>query len=131
MYERDYAYTKKVDGTVGEVTDRVREALATEGFSALTEIDMQATLKKKLGVDRKPYVILGVCNPPYAHGTLEAEPSMGVLLPCNVTVFEGEGGGTYVQAVKPAAVFSVVDNPEVQPVADAVGERLRRVLDAL
>ena len=131
MYERNYAYTKKVDGAVGEVTDRLREALATEGFGVLTEIDVQATLKKKLDVDRKPYVILGACNPPLAHRALEAEPPIGVLLPCNVTIFEGEDGGTYVQAINPEVMFGLIDKPEVQPVAGEVGERLRRILDVL
>lgn len=132
MYERDYAYTRRLEGrTVEEVAGRTREALAAEGFGVLTEIDVQATLKKKLGIDGKPYLILGACNPPLAHRALEAEPPIGVLLPCNVTVFEGADGATWVQAIKPEEMFGLVGNPAVQPVAGQVARRLERVLAAI
>lgn len=132
MYERDYAYTRHFVGkTVAEMDKQARDALAKEGFGVLTEIDVQATLKKKLGVERKPYLILGACNPQLANRTLEAEPAVGVLLPCNVTIFEGEDGATVVQVIKPAAMFSVVNNPNVKAIADEVGERLERVLASL
>ena len=132
MYEASYAHTRKLSGTTPEqAIARVREALAREGFGVLTEIDVQATLKKKLGVERKPYVILGACNPALAHKALEAEPAIGVLLPCNVDVFEGDDGGTYVQAVRPQALFRIVENPSVKPIADDVDARLQRVLAAL
>jgi uncharacterized protein (DUF302 family) len=116
---------------VDQMAARTREALAAEGFGVLTEIDVQAILKKKLGVERRPYLILGACNPPLAHRALEAEPAIGVLLPCNVTVFEGVDGAIYVQAIKPSAMFSVVANPAVKPVADEVAQRLERMLNAL
>jgi uncharacterized protein (DUF302 family) len=132
MYERDYAYTRRFEGQeVGALAERVREALAVEGFGVLTEIDVQATLKKKLGVDQKPYLILGACNPPLAHRALTAEPAIGVLLPCNVSVFEGEDGAVWVQAIKPEAMFALVKSPGVAAIADEVGERLQRVLAAL
>jgi uncharacterized protein (DUF302 family) len=132
MYEASYAHTRKLSGTTPEqAIARVREALAREGFGVLTEIDVQATLKKKLGVERKPYVILGACNPSLAHKALEAEPAIGVLLPCNVDVFEGDDGGTYVQAVRPQALFRIVENPSVKPIADDVDARLQRILAAL
>lgn len=131
MYDRSYAYTKQVGEPVEEAADRVRAALAEEGFGVLTEIDVQATLKSKLDVDRKPYVILGACNPPLADRALQAEPPIGVLLPCNVTVFEGDDGHTYVQAIDPVALFSVVEAPDVQPIAELVAEKIRRVLDSL
>lgn len=132
MYERDYVYTRRIDGSsIAKVTTLVREALATEGFGVLTEIDVQATLKKKLGVERKPYLILGACNPPLAHKALEAEPPVGVFLPCNVDVFEGEDGAIYVQTPKPTMMFSLVGNPDVLGIAVEVDARLRRVLDAL
>ena len=132
MYERDYAYTKRCEGrTVNEVAIQVRQALAVEGFGVLTEIDVQATLKKKLGIDRKPYLILGACNPSLAHRALEAEPALGVFLPCDVTVFEGDDGATWVQAIKPGAMFGMVDNPAIEPIAADVGQRLERVLNAL
>lgn len=132
MYEANYAHTRKLEGATQEqAIARVKEALATEGFGVLTEIDVKATLKKKLGVDRKPYVILGACNPGLAHKALEAEPAIGVLLPCNVDVFEGEDGATWVQAVRPSTLFRVVDNPAVRPIAEEVDARLQRILERL
>ena len=132
MYERDYVYTKRMDGvSVGEVTTRVRQALAAAGFGVLTEIDIQATLKKKLGVERKPYLILGACNPPLAHRALQAEPSIGVFLPCNVDIFEGDDGAVYVQTPKPTIMFGLVGNPKVRPIAEEVDAKLRQVLETL
>jgi uncharacterized protein (DUF302 family) len=132
MYERDYVYTKRMDGvSVSEVTTRVRQALADAGFGVLTEIDVQATLKKKLGVERKPYLILGACNPPLAHQALEAEPSIGVFLPCNVDIFEGDDGAVYVQTPKPTIMFGLVGNPKVRPIAEEVDAKLRQVLETL
>jgi len=109
--------------------ERCRSALAAEGFGVLTEIDVQATLKKKLGVDRPPYVILGACHPPSAHRALEAEPQVGVLLPCNVTV-SVESGKTVVRAMDPAGVMGLIARPELASIATEVGAALRRVLDA-
>ena len=132
MYEKDYAFTRRFEGkTVEEIAARARETLAAEGFGVLTEIDVQATLKKKLGIARKPYLILGACNPSLAHRALEAEPSLGVFLPCNVTVFEGDDGATWVQAIKPGAMFGMVDNPAIGPIAAEAGQRLERALNAL
>jgi uncharacterized protein (DUF302 family) len=132
MYEVRYAHTRRLEGTgQAEALEKVRQALSDEGFGVLTEIDVQATLKKKLGVDRPPYVILGACNPALAHQALEAEPSIGVFLPCNVDVFEGKDGATWVQAVRPDVMFNLVGNPGVEPIAAEVNERLRRVLKAL
>jgi len=129
MYDRNYAHTKALPGVTQEqAIERARAALATEGFGVLTEIDVQATLKKKLNVDRKPYVILGACNPPLAHKALEADPGIGVLLPCNVDVFQGEDGVTYVQAVRPDVLFRLVENPALRPIAEEVDAKLRRVL---
>ena len=90
---------------MAEVVQRVRDALAAEGFGLLTEIDVQATLKKKLGVDRSPYLILGACQPSIAHQALSIEPSIGVLLPCNVDVYVGEDGATYVETVRPGGAL--------------------------
>lgn len=113
-----------------EAVARVRAALAAEGFGVLTEIDVQATLKKKLDVDREPYLILGACHPPSAHRALTAAPEVGVLLPCNVTV-SVEGGATVVRAMDPAAVMGLVSAPELAAVGEEVGVRLRRVVDSL
>jgi uncharacterized protein (DUF302 family) len=132
MYERDYAYTRRVVGSsVTEAATQVRQALAAEGFGVLTEIDVQATLKKKLNVERKPYLILGACNPPLAHRALEAEPPIGVFLPCNVDVFEGDDGAIYVQTPKPTLMFSLVGNPGIRPIAEEVDAKLQRVLGRL
>ena len=113
-----------------EAVARVRAELATEGFGVLTEIDVQATLKKKLDVDRKPYLILGACHPPSAHRALSAAPEVGVLLPCNVTV-SVEDGTTVIRAMDPAAVMGLVSAPELAAVGEEIGTKLRRVVDAL
>ena len=108
---------------------RAREAIAKEGMGVLTEIDVQATLKKKLDVDRPPYLILGACHPPSAHRSLSAVPEVGVLLPCNVTV-SVEDGVTVVRAMDPAGVMAVVDSPVLAEVGVEIGARLRRVVEA-
>jgi uncharacterized protein (DUF302 family) len=130
-YDRPYAYTRRMDGALADVIARTRAALAAEGFGVLTEIDVQATLEKKLGVARRPYLILGACNPPLAHRALEAEPAVGVFLPCNVTVFEGDDGGIYVQAIRPEAMFALIEAPAMEPIAREVGARLERVMAAI
>ena len=114
-----------------EAVTRATELLADEGFGVLTTIDVKATLKKKLDVDFRRYVILGACNPPFAHRALSSEPLIGLLLPCNVVVMERDGGGSVVAAFKPTAAFQVVDNEEVQPIGGEVEERMQRVLDRL
>ena len=132
MKDVSYAHTRKLPGvTQAQAIEKVRAALAPEGFGVLTEIDVQATLKKRLDVDRKPYVILGACNPTFANKMLAEDPSVGVFLPCNVDVFEGEDGVTVVQAVNPAAFAPIIDNPAVKPIIEEVDARLRRVMAAL
>ena len=127
-----YALVKELPGLeYDDAVAKTREMLSDEGFGVLTEIDVKATLKKKLDVDFKRYVILGACNPQLAHQAMGGEPFIGVLLPCNVVVMEREGGGTIVSAFKPTAAFSLVDNDEVAPIAEEVEDRLRRVLDRL
>jgi uncharacterized protein (DUF302 family) len=114
-----------------DAVTRATELLAEEGFGVLTTIDVKATLKKKLDVDFRRYVILGACNPPFAHKALSSELLIGLLLPCNVVVMERDDGGSVVAAFKPTAAFEVVDNDEVRPIGGEVEERMRRVLERL
>ena len=109
---------------------KMREALAEQGFGILTEIDVRATMKAKLDVDVEPYLILGACNPPLAHRALQLEPTIGLLLPCNVVV-RVASGVTHVQAMDPQLSVVVVDKPGLQAVADEAGELLRRALAQL
>lgn len=126
-----YYLTKRVEhGDFVATVARVREALSEEGFGVLTEIDVQATLKEKLGEDMDPYLILGACNPPLAHRAIGAEPQIGVLLPCNVVVRE-EGEAVVVDAMDPESVMSVVESPGVKEIAQEVRDRLASVIASL
>lgn len=127
----DLGFKVEVKGSFDEVEARVREALMAEGFGVLTEIDVQATLKKKLDVDFRPYKILGACNPPLAYKALTAVPDAGLLLPCNVTVSQGEEGVIDVAIIDPQVMLNVGELPDLQPVADEAGVRLQRVVEAL
>ena len=127
MPETSVAFEAETSLPFAEAVERCRRELAGEGFGVLTEIDVQATLKKKLDVDRDPYLILGACHPPSAHRALSAAPEVGVLLPCNVTV-SVEGGRTVVRAMNPAAAMGLLDNAAVASVAEEVGAALRRVV---
>ena len=126
-----YVFGKAVGLGFDEAVARATEALAKEGFGVLTEIDVAATLKKKLGKEIPPYRILGACNPQFAHQALEAEPEIGALLPCNVVVRIDGSGKTRVEIMDPQAVLGLVGRPEVRPIAAEVRERLERVLAAL
>jgi uncharacterized protein (DUF302 family) len=125
-----YAYKIKTDYPYERAVERVIEELRKEGFGVLTEIDVQATLKKKLGVDFRKYVILGACNPPLAHRALTTEQDIGLLLPCNVIVYE-EGEGSVIGILDPISMMSVTENPDLNPVAQEAKERLRRVAGSL
>lgn len=130
MRETSVAYETETELPFAETVARCREALAREGFGVLTEIDVQATLKKKLDVDREPYLILGACHPPSAHRALTAVPEVGVLLPCNVTI-SLERGKTVVRAMNPEAALGLLASPIVADVAREVGAALRRVVEAV
>lgn len=126
-----YAFGKKVNMGFDQAVAAVTQALAKEGFGVLTEIDVQATLKKKLGIERPPYRILGACNPQFAAQALEVEPQIGALLPCNVVVRQDAAGATLVEFMDPDAVLQLVQRPEVGRIAAEVRTRLERVMSAI
>ncbi len=129
-YSTDYGYTRVLEGVPFDVAvERITQALKTEGFGVLTTIDVAATLKQKLNQDFRRYVILGACNPQLAHRALTADLGVGLLLPCNVTVFEGDRGESVVQVVKPQAMMGIVQNAQLKPVAREADERLVRALE--
>ncbi len=130
MQPADYGVGRNVPERFDVVLPRVREALKAEGFGVLAEIDVQAALKEKLGVEHSKYVILGACNPPLAHKALTAEPDLGVLLPCNVVVYESEAA-TRVVAVNAGAMLGVVGNPALDEIAGEVQARLTRVMESV
>ena len=125
-----YGYGRSLSIPFVEAVELAREALKSEGFGVLCEIDIKEKLKEKLGVDFRNYVILGACNPPLAYQTLQEEINIGLLLPCNVVVYE-EGEGSVVAAIDAAKMLSVVGNPSLEATAGQVNERLKRVIDSL
>jgi uncharacterized protein (DUF302 family) len=122
-----YALSKATNLPFQEAVERVRTELKAEGFGILCEIDVQRTLREKLGVDREPYLILGACNPPLAHGALEAEPDLGVLLPCNVVVYQ-QDGQTRIAAIDAERMLSMVGNDDLASTAAEVRRRLEDVV---
>jgi uncharacterized protein (DUF302 family) len=126
-----YYLSKTLQMPFDAAVERVTEALKAEGFGVLTEIDMQATMKKKLDVDIQKYRILGACNPPLAYQAIQAEDKIGLMLPCNVIVQEVAGGGTEVAAIDPVASMQAVDNPQLGEVGKQVQGKLKRVIESL
>jgi len=126
-----YGFSVQVSCGFDEAVDKVTEALKTEGFGVLTEIDVKATLKKKIDVDRKPYKILGACNPKLANQAINAEPDIGLLLPCNVVVREEDNGSISVAFMDPNAVLSLVEKSGIEQLAGEVRAKLEKVRDQL
>lgn len=127
----EYGFRTTLPASYTESIALIKEALQKEGFGILTEIDVKATLKKKLDVDYKPYIILGACNPNLAYQGLQAEPELGLLLPCNVIVYDNGDGTSTVSIVDPIQMLGVVANPALQPIAEEANTRLRRALENL
>ncbi|RIK35516.1 MAG: ABC transporter ATP-binding protein [Chloroflexi bacterium] len=126
-----YGFGRQLPLNMTEAIAATTAALKEEGFGVLTEIDVQATLKAKLDVEYRPYVILGACNPRLAYRGLQAEPELGLLLPCNVIVYDNGDGTSTVSIVDPLQMLGVVDNPALQPVANEAKARLQRVIEHL
>jgi uncharacterized protein (DUF302 family) len=132
MVDTKYGFGTTLNVSYEEAIARVTAALKDQGFGVLTEIDVQATLKQKLDVDHRRYVILGACNPPLAHRALQAEPDIGLLLPCNVIVYEGDQTGqSVVSIVDPMVMVQVSDNTALTAIAADAQQRLKNVIDAL
>jgi uncharacterized protein (DUF302 family) len=128
MLTTGYTLSRTTNKPFAAAVERVRAELASAGFGVLCEIDVQKTLREKLGVEQEPYLIVGACNPPLAHRALSAEPELGVLLPCNVVVYQ-RSGETQIAAVDPERMLSIVDNDELATVAAEVKERLADVVE--
>lgn len=129
--DKNYGRTVELRIPFEQAVARTREALSGQGFGILTEIDVQATLRAKLGHEMEPYLILGACNPPLAHRALEADRSIGLLLPCNVIVRGTADGGSVVQALDPQTMVQLTGLPALQPVADEAAQRLAAALAEL
>ena len=123
-----YYINKTTDYQFDEAVDKITIALKDVGFGILTEIDMKATMKSKLDIDRRPYKIFGACNPEFARKALEMEEKIGILLPCNVTVIEKEDGKVDVSIMDPTVAMSIVENPELEVLAAEVSEKLETVI---
>lgn len=128
----NYYHSKKISGTnIESIRPKVEEALKTEGFGVLTEIDIQATMKKKLDKDYLPHVILGACNPVYADKVLSIEPTISTMLPCNVTLRQLETGEIEVAIINPVAAMGAINNPNIETHAKEVNDKLLRVLNLI
>ena len=126
----NYGFTKKLNIPYGKVIALVREALKKEGFGIMTEIDVQKIMKEKLGVDMNKYIILGACNPPNAYKAILTEENIGLMLPCNVIVYE-KGGKMVLSFIRPTVAMQMVDNAELQKVSEEVEENLKKAFDAV
>lgn len=126
-----YVYSKTLDVPFDTAVARTRDALTAEGFGVITEIDVQKTLKTKIGVDFRRYLILGACNPALAYEALQLEANVGAMLPCNVVVQETADGGAEVSAIDPVASMQAIDNPDLKGKASLVGDKLRAAIERL
>jgi len=125
---KGYAFQTVLNTTLEEARKKITEALKSEGFGVLTEIDVKATLKKKLDQDFRKYMILGACNPTFAHQSLQADLDVGLLLPCNVILYETDDGNTYVAAINPVSALQVIKNERLKEIAEKVSGKLKNVI---
>jgi uncharacterized protein (DUF302 family) len=130
-FAMSYYFSRTIEAPFSDVVDRTREALAQEGFGVITEIDVTKTLKTKIGVDFRPYLILGACNPALAHEALKLEDKVGTMLPCNVVVQDAGGGRTEIAAIDPAASMQAIDNPRLREKAGEVAGKLKAALQRI
>jgi uncharacterized protein (DUF302 family) len=131
MEKTQYGFRKTLNTSYEEAVEKVTQGLKEEGFGILTQIDVKDTLKKKLNVDFRKYIILGACNPPFAYQSLQAETEIGLLLPCNVIVYEDNSGRTVVSAIDPESATSMIDNPKLKEIAARVAAKLKAVIENL
>jgi uncharacterized protein (DUF302 family) len=129
--KQDYGIRTVYDGSMQEAEAAVTEALKDVGFGVLTRIDVADTLKKKIDLERRPYVILGACNPRYAAHAIEHEPEIGLLLPCNVIVYENEQGQTVISAIEPIRMFELVEREDMRDIAEEVKGLLQKAIEAI
>jgi uncharacterized protein (DUF302 family) len=130
MNKTNYGYSKKVNTSFSQTIEKVKEELQKEGFGILTEIDVKATLKKKLDVDFQDYVILGACNPPNAYKSLQAEIEIGLMLPCNVIIYQ-KNDSVFVSAVMPTIAMGMIDNKSLKEIAINIENKLKKAIDCL
>jgi len=128
---KGYAFSTVLDTSYEDAISKVTDALKEEGFGVLTEIGVKATLKKKLDREFRKYVILGACNPPYAHRSLETDLDVGLLLPCNIIVYETDDRKASVSAINPVSALEVIQNEELRKIAEEVSEKLKRVIERI
>jgi uncharacterized protein (DUF302 family) len=126
----NYGFTKDLNMPYGTAIDRVKDALKKEGFGVLTEINIQSKMKEKLGIDMNKYIILGACNPANAYKAILSEENIGLMLPCNVIVYE-KGGKTVLSVIRPSVAMQMVDNAELQKVSEEVEKKLKKAFDAV
>ncbi|MEN3001854.1 MAG: DUF302 domain-containing protein [Armatimonadota bacterium] len=129
MEQRRYGFGQRVALEYAQAVERIRQALQQEGFGVITEIDVRQVMREKRGVEFRPYVILGACNPQFAHQALEAELDLGLLLPCNVVVYAADEGGSVIEVMDPELLVRVVGNPALEPIAKEVKQRLQRAIE--
>ena len=127
----NYSFGGETELSFDEAVEKVTESMKEQGFGILTEIDAKKVLKEKLGLDRKPYKILGACNPQFAHKAIDIEPEIGTLLPCNVLVYEKDDGSVVVSAMNPEAALKLVGNPNIDDIAKQVRTRIEKALEEL